>query len=99
MTHVPRSADTAGRSADDVPLSPMELWFASKCVLGFNLQLLSATDPERVSAAMRGALDLLARGEVRVEVADILPLEDAAEAHRRIERRATTGKLVLRVDR
>jgi NADPH:quinone reductase len=48
---------------------------------------------------MRGALDLLARGEVRVEVADILPLEDAAEAHRRIERRATTGKLVLRVDR
>jgi NADPH:quinone reductase len=99
MTHVPRSADTAGRSADDVPLSPMELWFASKGVLGFNLQLLSATDPERVSAAMRGALDLLARGEVRVEVADILPLEDAAEAHRRIERRATTGKLVLRVDR
>lgn len=42
-------------------------------------------------------MDLLARGEVRVDVTDVLPLADAAEAHRRIERRATTGKLVLRV--
>lgn len=38
----------------DVTLSPLELWFASKAVLGFNLQLLSAKDPERVAAAMRG---------------------------------------------
>jgi len=83
--------------ADDVPLSPMELWLASKAVLGFNLQLLSATDPERVSAAMRDAMDLLARGDIRVDVTDVLSLEEATEAHRRIERRATTGKLVLRV--
>lgn len=82
---------------EDVPLSPLELWFASKAVLGFNLQLLSATDPERVAAAVRGALDLLARGEVQVDVTDVLPLEGVAEAHRRVERRATTGKLVLRV--
>ena len=83
--------------ADDAPLSPLELWFTSKAVLGFNLQLLSATDPVRVSSAMRSALDLLARKEVRVDVTGVLPLEDAAEAHRRIEQRATTGKLVLRV--
>jgi NADPH:quinone reductase len=85
--------------ADDAPLSPLELWFTSKAVLGFNLQLLSATVPGRVSAAMRGAMDALARGEVRVDVTDVLPLSDASEAHRRIERRETTGKLVLGVGR
>lgn len=83
--------------AEDVPLSPLELWFASKAVLGFNLGLLSATDPRRVSAAMQKAMDLLASGEVRVDVTGVLALADATVAHRRIEGRKTTGKLVLQV--
>jgi len=38
----------------------------------------------------------VARGAVRVDVTDVLPLDQAAEAHRRIEARAVRGKLVLR---
>lgn len=47
------------------------------------------------------ALDRLARliddGEIHVEVEDVLPLEKAAEAHRRSATGRTRGKLVLRV--
>jgi NADPH2:quinone reductase len=52
-------------------------------------------------APNRGQLGSLAglieQGVVRPRLADILPLEDAAEAHRRIETGHTAGKLVLMV--
>ena len=35
---------------------------------------------------------------LRIRIADVLPLEQAAEAHRRIEKGGMTGKLVLRVE-
>jgi NADPH2:quinone reductase len=81
--------------ADDVSISTNELWFSSRGVLGFNLRLLSEADPPRVGVALREALGHVARGEVRLDVTAVLPLTDAAEAHRRIEDRATRGKLVL----
>lgn len=84
-------------NAEDVSVSTNQLWFSNKAVLGFNLGALSAAFPERVGQAARSALQLVARGEVRVVVTDILPLEQASEAHRRIEQGTTTGKLVLRV--
>jgi NADPH2:quinone reductase len=40
---------------------------------------------------------LAAAGELRAAVEGVLPLEDAAEAHRRLESGATQGKLLLRV--
>jgi NADPH2:quinone reductase len=46
----------------------------------------------------RGAAELfevIRGGKVRIEVSRTLPLADAAEAHRLIEARATTGSLVL----
>ncbi|WP_226887480.1 zinc-binding dehydrogenase [Nocardia brasiliensis] len=40
---------------------------------------------------------LIDDGEVHVEVEEVLPLDQAAEAHRRIEQGRTRGKLVLHV--
>ena len=40
---------------------------------------------------------LLADGTLRIHVGDVLPVEDAAEAHRRIEAGGVTGKLVLAI--
>jgi NADPH2:quinone reductase len=34
-------------------------------------------------------------GELKLRVEHIFPLSDAAEAHRQLESRATTGKLLL----
>lgn len=41
--------------------------------------------------------DLIEAGEVRVEVEQVLPLVDAAEAHRRLASGRTSGNLVLDV--
>ncbi|MFE4370833.1 NADP-dependent oxidoreductase [Streptomyces sp. NPDC056835] len=48
-------------------------------------------------ASLARIAELIDRGVVKVEVEDVLPLADAAEAHRRGERGRTRGKLVLRV--
>lgn len=49
------------------------------------------------STALNTIAALIDEGKVSVEVEDVLPLEQAAEAHRRIEQGHTRGKLVLRV--
>lgn len=85
-------------NADDVSLSANDLWFSGTGALGFNLALLSARSPDRVRAAGEEALLLVTRGEVRVNVMDVLPLGQAAEAHRRLEARQVRGKLVLRME-
>ncbi|HME90500.1 MAG TPA: zinc-binding dehydrogenase [Myxococcaceae bacterium] len=42
------------------------------------------------------AFELIRSGAVKPWVAEVLPLRDAAQAHRRLEERAVTGRLVLR---
>ncbi|WP_329243583.1 zinc-binding dehydrogenase [Actinoallomurus sp. NBC_01490] len=82
--------------AEDVGVPANELWFANKTVSGFNLAAFSAAFPEEAGRALRRAVEAAAKGTLRVRV-EALPLERAAEAHRRIESGATTGKLVLQV--
>ena len=54
---------------------------------------------EKVATAQtfrRAVLPLLASGAVRPVVDAVLPMEQVAEAHARMERNETLGKLVLR---
>ena len=53
--------------------------------------------PERLQAAMRGALADLAAGRLRVPVDDAASLEDINDALRRLEQRLHRGKLVVRL--
>jgi NADPH:quinone reductase len=84
--------------AEDVRLSSNELWLTNRAAAGFNLQALAAVDPARVGQSLRRALDEVAAQRIVVDV-ETLPLDAAAEAHRRIESGATTGKLVLDLER
>ena len=52
-------------------------------------------EPDR--AGLLALIELVDSGRLRVEIADVLPLADAARAHRLGESNRTTGKLVLRV--
>jgi NADPH2:quinone reductase len=82
--------------APDVEVSTNELWLGNRSVAGFNLQALAAEQPSLVGPQLRRAVEAVARGQVTVTV-ETLPLDRAADAHRRIEGGATTGKLVLAV--
>jgi len=44
---------------------------------------------------LRQVVALVARGRIAPEIAGTLPVEDAAEAHRRMEARDTSGRMVL----
>lgn len=52
---------------------------------------------QRRGATMRRIARFAARGKLRPVIADVLPLSEAAEAHRRLEAGGVPGKLVLRV--
>jgi NADPH2:quinone reductase len=82
--------------ADDVGIAANELWFTNKTVSGFNLAAFSAAFPNETGQALRRAVAAAAAGDLRVQV-EALPLEQAVEAHHRIESGMTTGKLVLDV--
>jgi NADPH2:quinone reductase len=64
-------------------------------VHGFYLGRLMGRDPERVARAAQDVLRLWEGGVVRPVVGAELPLDEAAEAHRLIESRQSTGKVVL----
>ncbi len=62
----------------------------------FNLGLYFGMRPKIAVKAMTALVGLIANGRVKVQVGETFPLADAAEAHRRIETRRTTGKVILK---
>lgn len=52
---------------------------------------------DEVRRALTECLELMARGRLRVQVGDVLPLEQVGEAHARLRERRATGKLLLSV--
>ncbi|MBO0780219.1 MAG: zinc-binding dehydrogenase, partial [Ktedonobacteraceae bacterium] len=50
-----------------------------------------------VAATACQTLELVAHSQVKIDITEVLPLDQAGEAHRRLESRNTTGKLLLRV--
>lgn len=75
-----------GGAPDEVAAAAQERGFRASDFL---------VEPDR--AALSEIATLLAKGEVRVEVAGTFPLEQAARAHELGEKKRTRGKLVLQV--
>ena len=84
-------------SFPDAEISSAKLWHESISVVGYAIGPLAQHRPDVVRAQSLAARDLLLGGQVRVPIAEILPLDKAAEAHRSIESGASRGKLLLRV--
>jgi D-arabinose 1-dehydrogenase-like Zn-dependent alcohol dehydrogenase len=49
-------------------------------------------------AELYPVLDVVSRGLVKPVIDTVMPLENAKEAHHRLERRQQFGKVVLRID-
>jgi D-arabinose 1-dehydrogenase-like Zn-dependent alcohol dehydrogenase len=73
-------------TGDFVPFNPAQLFLK-------NVSLLSATSTTR--RQLEECLALIARGQVKPVVGHSLPLSQAAEAHRLMERGAAAGRVVL----
>jgi NADPH2:quinone reductase len=77
------------------PLDPAWLVGRNIGVHGFYLGRLIGRDPELVARAAKDVVRLWQTGAVRPVVGAEYALEEAAEAHRLIESRQSTGKVVL----
>jgi len=63
--------------------------------LSFNLAHQIQQHPQRWQAALGAVIGQAAQGSLRIPVTHTFSLADAAEAHRAVEARQTTGKVVL----
>ena len=67
----------------------------NRSVIGYSSGHYIKNRPQGIRQASLAMLELLAKGEIEVPVSRVFPLEEAAEAHRSIESRESTGKLLL----
>lgn len=79
------------------PVVPSDLLRSNSSVVGYSVTALTRTAPHLVGETAQRALKLVAEGKLKLAISELLPLEQAAEAHRRIEGRSHVGKLLLRV--
>lgn len=76
------------------PFAPRRLMTASQTLTGFYLPVFY-NRPDTIKRALRFLSDGLASGSIRSTVDRILPLKDAAQAHRLLEDRKVRGVVVL----
>jgi NADPH2:quinone reductase len=70
------------------------LWGDNLAILGFNVGAYLPTNPESARPAAEGALRAVSEGLIDLHT-EILPLERAGEAHRRIEAGRVNGRILL----
>ncbi|WP_211770865.1 quinone oxidoreductase family protein [Kutzneria sp. CA-103260] len=77
------------------PVDVNELRYNARGVIGFAMAHLASRRPEVYARHRQELWDLHTRGALKPAIHAILPLEQAAEAHRIMESRASRGKIVL----
>ncbi|MEW2400817.1 zinc-binding dehydrogenase [Streptomyces sp. NPDC046862] len=88
-----------GNASGEAPwqVGQPELYAQGRAVGGFSILALAQTAPEALRALAQRAFGTVADGTVSLPVTAEFPLEEAAEAHRLMGGRRSTGKLLLRV--
>jgi NADPH2:quinone reductase len=78
-------------------VEPGDLYPKSRGVFGFSMRTFGREDPAGLRRVTERAIREAAEAGIELPITAEFPLERAAEAHRLIESRSTTGKLVIRV--
>lgn len=81
-------------SGPPAPVDPWQLTVPNRTLTGFYVGAYLAF-PELIQATLGEILGFVLAGKLTVQVGKVLPLSQAAEAHRLLEGRKTTGKVVL----
>jgi len=68
----------------------------NQSLVAFNVGLWFGLRPEAAIAALQRLLGFVGSGQVKVQVNHVLPLSQAAQAHRLLEAREAIGKIVLK---
>lgn len=68
----------------------------NQSIINFNLGLWFGLRPERAIATLQTLIGFVVAGKVDVQVGQVLPLNRVREAHRLLEERRSTGKIVLK---
>ncbi len=84
-------------SGQMVELNPVRLMRRNQSVVGFYLGHVMAR-PAQLRPAIEEITGWLAEDKLRLMIGHVFALEDAARAHRQLEARETTGKIVLLCD-
>jgi NADPH2:quinone reductase len=71
-----------------------QLWVSNLAILGFSVGSYLPTHPELARPAAEGALKAVSAGLVNLHT-NVLPLENAPEAHRQIEAGQVNGRILL----
>jgi len=85
-----------GNASGPVPrFSPLELMKAGSIFVTRPTLGDYCATPQEMRASAKRLFDLMLTGKLRVRIGERFPLADAADAHRALESRATTGSTVL----
>lgn len=77
--------------------SGIQLMYKNQSIIGYWLTAWLSR-PDRIAVAAQELMQYLAQGKLKIIVDHTFPLAQAAEAHRAIAARTTTGKVVLLVE-
>jgi NADPH:quinone reductase len=78
-------------------IGPAELYPNSRGVYGFSYRAMVRDDPALLRQITENAVQEAIKAGIELPITAEFALDEVAEAHRRLESRETTGKLVIRV--
>jgi NADPH2:quinone reductase len=84
-------------SGDTGVVKTVELHSSCRAVLGFSLGTTRRRRPELLAGAAAAVMGYLADGRLSMRIGAQFPLASAASAHRLVETRQSTGKVLLTV--
>ncbi|MDR6632616.1 NADPH2:quinone reductase [Phyllobacterium sp. 1468] len=82
-------------SAEQVTVDPQDLVTSNQSITGFYIGGYFAERPELVKSELSELVRFVGEGRLKLPVGTVLPLSQAAQAHRLLEGRKTTGKTIL----
>lgn len=75
-----------------------DLMSRNAAVVGYSIGRLATRAPLKVREAGLEVLRLLHSGAARIDITEVIELDDIRDAHERLENGRTQGKLVMRID-